>query len=76
VLVDAGAPVSIDASIDAPPGAFGGPGCPSLQTPDCALGLALACDIHCCGCEDLFVCEEGGWALWGYCGDAGPTDGR
>jgi hypothetical protein len=64
---------SYDASIDAPPGAFGGPGCESLVVPDCALGVALACgNSACCGCEDLFVCENGGWELWGTCGDAGP----
>jgi hypothetical protein len=63
---------SIDASIDAPPGAFGGPGCGDLMEPDCALGIALACGPTCCGCEDLFVCENGGWELWGTCGDAGP----
>ena len=63
---------SFDADIDAPPGAFGGPGCGSLELPDCALGVALACGAGCCGCEDLFVCENGGWEFWGVCGDAGP----
>lgn len=74
--VDAFAPeaeaAAFDASIDAPPGAFGGPGCTSLIEPDCALGVALACGAGCCGCEDLFVCENGGWEFWGTCGDAGP----
>ncbi len=70
---DAGAP--FDAAIDAPPGAFGGPGCSSLVLPDCALGLALACGADCCGCEDLFVCREGGWDLWGSCGDGGVRQG-
>jgi hypothetical protein len=65
-----------DASIDAPPGAFGGPGCASLQAPDCSLGLALSCGDDCCGCSDLFVCENGAWSLWGACGDAGPAPGR
>ncbi|MGH7294381.1 MAG: hypothetical protein ACRELB_05600 [Polyangiaceae bacterium] len=62
-----------DVSIDAPPGAFGGPGCIDLESPDCALGTALACSgtPGCCDCEDLYVCEDGGWALWGQCGDAG-----
>lgn len=69
---DAGDAPPIDASIDAPPGAFGGPGCPSLVLPDCALGVALACGSGCCGCEDLFVCANGGWDFWGTCGDAGP----
>ena len=61
-----------DASVDAPPGAFGGPGCPSLEPPDCMLGTALSCPSGCCDCEDLFVCDDGGWDLWGTCGDAGP----
>lgn len=72
--VDAGevdAAPSADASIDAPEGAYGGPGCGYLQAPDCNVGLALACGAGCCGCEDLFVCKRGGWELWGICGDAG-----
>jgi hypothetical protein len=74
VNVDSGGPAPVlDASIDAPPGAFGGPNCGSLQAPDCALGIALACSQSCCGCEDLFVCEDDGWTLWGSCGDGGPT---
>jgi hypothetical protein len=64
-----------DASIDAPPGAFGGPGCPSLQTPDCALGVVLGCG-GCCGCEDLFVCEDDGWTLWGSCADGRLVPGK
>jgi len=74
MLPEEDAGLLVDASIDAPPGAFGGPGCPSLQAPDCALGLALACGPGCCGCEDLFVCASGAWSLWGACGDAGPVD--
>ncbi len=58
--------------IDAPPGAFGGPGCEDLEQPDCPLGLVLVCG-SCCGCEDLFVCDDGGWDPWGECTDAGPT---
>lgn len=58
---------SRDAAIDAPPGAYGGPGCGDLQAPDCALGVALGCTSGCCGCEDLFVCKKGGWSLWGIC---------
>jgi hypothetical protein len=69
---DAGSPVG-DAAIDAPPGAYGGPGCDSLQAPDCALGVALACGADCCGCEDLYICEDNGWTLWGGCGPSGPT---
>ena len=73
VVIDAGdGGPSFDASIDAPPGAFGGPGCASLQVPDCALGIALACGAGCCGCEDLYVCEDHGWTLWGSCGVNGP----
>jgi len=58
-----------DAAADAPPGAAGGPGCAPLQTPDCALALALACPSGCCGCEDLFVCENGGWTYWSTCNE-------
>jgi len=61
------APPAFDAGIDAPPGASGGPGCGVLQSPDCPLGTALACPSGCCGCEDLFVCENGGWTTWGTC---------
>lgn len=56
-----------DASIDAPPGASGGPGCEQLQAPDCTLGFALACPKGCCGCEDLFVCQDGGWSYYATC---------
>jgi hypothetical protein len=59
--------IAFDASIDAPPGASGGPGCAPLQSPDCALGFALACPSGCCGCEDLFVCDNGGWSYWATC---------
>lgn len=61
-----------DAAIDAPPGANGGPGCDALESPDCPLAFALACPSGCCDCEDLFVCQNGGWNLWGSCSlDAG-----
>lgn len=76
---DVDAPVSADvsdASIDAPPGAWGGPGCTALQAPDCSLGLALSCGTTCCGCEDLYVCEVGGWTLWGTCAEGGPQPQR
>jgi hypothetical protein len=70
---DAGAdgarPLPLDADVDAPPGAFGGPGCPNLEEPDCPLGVALSCAAGCCGCEDLFVCVNGGWNVWGTCQD-------
>jgi hypothetical protein len=58
-----------DANIVPPPGAYGGPGCEDLQAPDCTLGLALACPSGCCGCEDLYVCTNGGWNLWGGCSE-------
>ncbi len=66
--VETGAPR--DASIDVP-GAFGGPGCTDLEDPDCPLGMALACGPGCCGCSDLYVCQDGGWLLWGECLDGG-----
>jgi hypothetical protein len=65
-----------DAAFDAPPGAYGGPGCDSLQAPDCAAGVALSCGQGCCGCEDLYVCASGGWTLWGACLDGGAQPGR
>lgn len=65
-----------DAAIDAPPGAFGGPGCVDLQPPDCSLGTALVCGgaSDCCGCQDLFVCADGGWYAWGECVDGGVVE--
>jgi hypothetical protein len=59
-----------DVDIDVP-GANGGPGCADLEPPDCPLGLVVACGTGCCGCEDLFVCQNGGWNAWGYCSDGG-----
>jgi len=66
-----------DVSIDVPPGAYGGPGCSDLQTPDCSLGAALACATvpGCCDCQNLYVCANGGWNAWGTCGDAGIVPG-
>jgi len=52
-------------------GAFGGPGCLDLQLPDCSLGEALTCPSGCCGCEDLYVCRNMGWDLWGTCAPDG-----
>ncbi len=54
-------------------GAAGGPGCSSLEPPDCPLATAATCPsaTSCCGCEDLFVCRNGGWEAWGTCGDRG-----
>ena len=59
-----------DAAIDVP-GATGGPGCDLLQPPDCPAATALLCPQGCCGCEDLFVCTDGGWNYWGFCADGG-----
>jgi hypothetical protein len=65
------APAPRDVDIDAP-GANGGPGCQDLEPPDCTLGFGLACPAgSCCGCEDFFVCVNGGWNQWGTCGDGG-----
>ncbi|HEY1956317.1 MAG TPA: hypothetical protein VGH28_11910 [Polyangiaceae bacterium] len=70
--VDAPSPSDAGYDIDAPPGAFGGPGCNALEPPDCPLGTALACPQgQCCGCQDLFVCDDGGWDPWGTCSDDG-----
>jgi hypothetical protein len=71
------APAIPDAALDAPPGANGGPGCEALQSPDCMLGFALVCPSGCCDCEDLYVCQNGGWAIWGTCSaDGGIREGR
>jgi hypothetical protein len=71
------APPIRDGAIDAPPGANGGPGCGPLQAPDCMLGFALVCPSGCCDCEDLFVCQNGGWVTWGTCSlDAGIREGH
>ena len=58
------------------PGALGGIGCEDLQEPDCALGAAAVC-ADCCGCENLFVCANGGWNTWGACdhGQITQSDG-
>lgn len=71
---DAGEGGSVfDVSIDVPPGGNGGPGCEDLQMPDCTAAEGLACvnQPDCCGCQDLWVCQSGGWTLWGECGDGG-----
>jgi hypothetical protein len=67
-----------DVFIDAPAGAYGGPGCMDLEMPDCSVGTGLACGNMpgCCGCEDLYVCVDGGWTLWGECTDAGVVAGQ
>jgi hypothetical protein len=66
-----------DAPVDAPPGAYGGPGCTALELPDCSLGTALGCAStpDCCGCQDLYVCVNGGWNLWGACTGGKPVPG-
>lgn len=72
--IDSPPPSDAGYDFDAPPGAFGGPGCNALQPPDCPLGTALVCSSGCCGCQDLFVCNDGGWDPWGTCSDdAGVT---
>ncbi len=50
-------------------GAFGGPGCAALEPPDCPFGVAATCTSGCCGCEDLFVCRDGGWDPYASCTD-------
>jgi hypothetical protein len=73
--IEASSPRDV-AGIDAPPGAGGGPGCPELEAPDCPLSLGLACpNGSCCDCEDLFVCTNGEWNLWGQCVDGGISQG-
>jgi hypothetical protein len=70
VVPEASEPRDVD--VGDVPGANGGPGCNLLEAPDCALGTALACSAgSCCGCEDLFVCVNGGWTGWGTCADGG-----
>lgn len=78
---EAGADTSarpIDAQIDVPPGANGGKGCADLEVPDCSLATGLACTdaTDCCGCQDLWICQNGGWVLWGECTDAGAVQSR
>jgi hypothetical protein len=70
-VADAGALRDVQTDV---PGAWGGPGCGPLQPPDCMLGTAVSCggQAGCCGCEDLFVCRDGGWDPWGTCGPGGP----
>ena len=45
--------------------------CPLLQLPDCERSLP-ACEAGCCGCEDLFSCEDGEWRFVEVC-DGGAT---
>jgi hypothetical protein len=65
---DAG--VDASSSIDgaASPGDAGAAvGCPPLQVPDCSEAMRAACGAGCCGCEDVFRCEGGGWVYLGIC---------
>jgi hypothetical protein len=73
VAQEASAPI-FDAAIDVP-GANGGPGCADLESPDCPAGTAIDCPPgnDCCGCEDLWVCQNGGWVPWGECVDGGVS---
>jgi hypothetical protein len=72
-MPDVRPPPARDAHWDVPPGAIG-VGCPDLQPQcgDCSLSLALACPAdECCGCQTLYLCDDGGWNVWGYCLDGG-----
>ncbi|MBX3229781.1 MAG: hypothetical protein KIT84_05555 [Labilithrix sp.] len=73
VVPDAGDDAGLVENPNAPPGAYGGPGCGVLQEPDCTVGLGLTCTNGCCGCEDFFVCSDGAWDLWAICADGGFT---
>jgi len=56
------------------PGASGGPGCEDLEPPDCPLARVAACPANqCCDCEDLYVCRDGGWDVWGSCANGVVT---
>jgi hypothetical protein len=63
-----------DVDFKLPEGAAGGPDCIELESPDCPLELALACSMSCCGCQDLWVCEDGSWNIWGACSEAGVPE--
>jgi hypothetical protein len=60
-----------DAGFEIPEGAGGGPDCADLESPDCPLEEALVCGASCCGCQTLYLCENGGWNVWGECDDGG-----
>jgi hypothetical protein len=62
-----------DAGFPLPDGAAGGPGCGALQEPDCPLAEAFDCGQTCCDCQTLYVCVNGGWNVWGECGDGGAV---
>jgi hypothetical protein len=59
-----------DAGFVLPQGASGEGCSPELESPDCPVELALQC-AYCCGCQDLYVCVDAGWNLWGECDDGG-----
>lgn len=68
---DASESMARDVDIDVPPGAYGA-GCMDLEGNDCNLGLALSCPANqCCGCANIFVCNDGGWDPWGSCLESG-----
>jgi hypothetical protein len=76
-VVEAACASDANVLADAPPGALGG-GCqPPLDDTDCQLGTALLCNPSCnplndcCGCQDLYVCVDSNWVLWGECTEAG-----
>jgi hypothetical protein len=61
-----------DVDFVVPPGASGGAGCTDLESPDCPLEQAILCaPTQCCGCQELYVCANGGWNAWGVCEDGG-----
>ena len=47
------------------------------SSPTARSGPRLACGgtADCCGCQDLYVCSNGGWVPWGECTDAGIAPG-
>lgn len=63
---DADAASGRDASV-VPTEAGAAGACPPLQLPDCSEELRAACGAGCCGCEDVFRCEGGGWVDLGPC---------
>jgi hypothetical protein len=67
-------PIVLDSSFDAPKGDLN---CVTLEMPDCPASLAEQCGVGCCGCENLFVCNQGTWTPYGSCdGDGGIHPGQ
>ncbi len=53
-----------------PPGSYGGTGCIDPIPPDCWLGTVVGCygsNDPCCGCDTLFLCQDGEYVTWGEC---------